>query len=1163
MLHPQLDAEGKHLAQFRKSMKKFTTTTDHTFSVVGHSRPYTFGRLNNDIIVLLSSLGVTNEKLLNKQDEYFQWLRNATEDPTAAVDFLSCIDQYPLAGKVLLNGINDPDVARDIRRLQLVEISRYTDEREKFKSRMIIRESRRLFGVCDPFQVLKEGEVHIRIMASRKGPSTPIHGDVLIVRNPCLHPGDCLKLRAVHNDKLSHLVDCLVFASVARPGHHAAPSMSSGGDLDGDEFLVCWDKDLVPPRISESYDYPGNKERISKKVTREDLAVHFASYNAAGLARVSALHNKWARYHPLGALSVECQELNALHSQSVDGAGIKIPERLTKPPEATEPFIIDLLEQAARKFAAEFMESKTNLASIPSLDAEQGQKLVSQLFKSTQHAVTEYELFELAYRLAQKYQFDLCPYLGQIDWSAITAMQKRAISTTLSLSSVDYPYMWNSLVKSDILMPQDLYSRSLHSPFSIQRLYSSKEHGLTTFFEYLRMATQDYTRKLLVIQTERRFSVGIFMRGNIPWDEEPEVNDNVVVCSFLPESSSTIATQRPCSAGYRLHLSDSKMELYNRQRSDTFIFINRQLGTEVVVSIALQKISSTVQRQLGRVNRSPLIGIELHVVSNHDRVAHQLFDLWFQHVPTEEYVRRFQRQSAPYRMNDLKDVDWSKEPDWLKSAFYPAKNPQGLPSSRQPKTHTQETMDGVLSRRMLPELDQILDFGLMYHAEDEVSLVFHYLLLLQPFPQGMVVKWIDKYPPLVFTALKVYPPDEDLKLPPETEQMTRTIVQAIIRSANDLRIASLVALEKIAGSIALLPIDEYIELLMLAALSVRSSQLVQEVLLVMNDIRLAHCPQTPVLEYGHKHALGVVFDRAEEAADECPCNEDGKPRKQRNPPSQTNLTFVPDDTTHVMATLRVDAKTAIRLHSHVRLQATSKAENRWIDAPVLDGLVVQAMKGELKIKLLHPAPPETERMDWVVFNAGSIATSRAMLDALLRLLTQKQAACLFYSFITGDEEEAPEDQQVPSVEVIPPGDDSGLNESQRMAVQSWAAPLSLIWGPPGTGKTTVVVDILRSIIKTYYPQTPKILMTASTHNAVDNVLERFVKINEEDQLLREEQILRVATDQSKVNQDLQHFTIDARIGGDMNQNSRLVKQAQERVERSVLVFTTCAGESAF
>jgi RNA dependent RNA polymerase len=42
-----------------------------------------------------------------------------------------------------------------------------------------------------------------------------------------------LKLRAVNHPKLSHLVDCLVFATVARPGHKAAPSMSSGGDLDG------------------------------------------------------------------------------------------------------------------------------------------------------------------------------------------------------------------------------------------------------------------------------------------------------------------------------------------------------------------------------------------------------------------------------------------------------------------------------------------------------------------------------------------------------------------------------------------------------------------------------------------------------------------------------------------------------------------------------------------------------------------------------------------------------------------------------------------------------------------------------------------------------------------------------------------------------------------
>jgi hypothetical protein len=47
--------------------------------------------------------------------------------------------------------------------------------------------------------------------------------------------GDCLKLRAAHYKELSHLVDCIVFATVARPGHHSAPSMSSGGDLDGEQ----------------------------------------------------------------------------------------------------------------------------------------------------------------------------------------------------------------------------------------------------------------------------------------------------------------------------------------------------------------------------------------------------------------------------------------------------------------------------------------------------------------------------------------------------------------------------------------------------------------------------------------------------------------------------------------------------------------------------------------------------------------------------------------------------------------------------------------------------------------------------------------------------------------------------------------------------------------
>ena len=78
------------------------------------------------------------------------------------------------------------------------------------------------------------------------------------------------------------------------------------------------------------------------------------------------------------------------------------------------------------------------------------------------------------------------------------------------------------------------------------------------------------------------------------------------------------------------------------------------------------------------MQRTPLTNIEIHVVSNRDRVAHQLFDLWFDQyvsfmfffavlfeqktsVPTEEYIRRFERRPAPYHLNDLRDVDWSSE----------------------------------------------------------------------------------------------------------------------------------------------------------------------------------------------------------------------------------------------------------------------------------------------------------------------------------------------------------------------------------------------------------------------------------------------------------------------------------------------------------------------
>ena len=62
------------------------------------------------------------------------------------------------------------------------------------------------------------------------------------------------------------------------------------------------------------------------------------------------------------------------------------------------------------------------------------------------------------------------------------------------------------------------------------------------------------------------------------------------------------------------------------------------------------------------------------------------------------------------------------------------------------------------------------------------------------------------------------------------------------------------------------------------------------------------------------------------------------------------------------------------------------------------------------------------------------------------------------------------------------------------------APVLLLKGPPGTGKTTVIVEMIRQAVR----QGKRVLLTSQTHQAVDNVLERLHKFREsgEDQTIR-------------------------------------------------------------
>lgn len=215
---------------------------------------------------------------------------------------------------------------------------------------------------------------------------------------------------------------------------------------------------------------------------------------------MASLHSKWVRSSPQGALSSECQELNALHSQSVDGARIKIPDRLLTPPKNESPYIIDLLADAAARFSSRFLQSELSSEPAMPIDKETAENLIVSLLCSEQNALSEYELFNLALSVARKHSIDIRPYLPHVDFSALTSQQKYALISAAQLGTDYDAVIWNSLLRSDILVDSDLQQRKLGGALRLQRLYTSSINGLGTFFQFLEIATQDFNRKLMILK---------------------------------------------------------------------------------------------------------------------------------------------------------------------------------------------------------------------------------------------------------------------------------------------------------------------------------------------------------------------------------------------------------------------------------------------------------------------------------------------------------------------------------------------------------------------------------------------------------------------------------------------------------------------------------------
>ena len=130
------------------------------------------------------------------------------------------------------------------------------------------------------------------------------------------------------------------------------------------------------------------------------------------------------------------------------------------------------------------------------------------------------------------------------------------------------------------------------------------------------------------------------------------------------------------------------------------------------------------------------------------------------------------------------------------------------------------------------------------------------------------------------------------------------------------------------------------------------------------------------------------------------------------------------------------------------------------------------------------------------------------------------------------------------------------NESQNIAVQeatNHASAITLIQGPPGSGKTVTSAEIVRRwLVSSEDP----VILVAETNEGVDNLLKKLLEHG-----IQREQILRIGSSGWKVIKELEELTFEFRYRKQVPDNKdgkRIDKRiAKKIIESSKVLCTTC------
>lgn len=464
------------------------------------------------------------------------------------------------------------------------------------------------------------------------------------------------------------------------------------------------------------------------------------------------------------------------------------------------------------------------------------------------------------------------------------------------------------------------------------------------------------------------------------------------------------------------------------------------------------------------------------MISNRDIRSLRALDLWLSAIDTEETMPLFDNQAKEYTLFTTSIIDWSSEPEYLSKIVL---------DHDFSHFHTFDSLQAFA-----------FVFQWLWKHQERMLLrnVFHYLLGLLSAEDPQMGVSLSKLVPTMIAFTTTTAPSlatifttvegwADLASPLQkimAEGAPKLLVTLVI-AAQEAQELVVEPFKQILRHVPHMSLDTFAELVRVISLTVRSPEVALDLLLESlepESVRLLAAPPGAVQHFV-KSLIGLALDHIDEVRD-IRSSEDGLLDLKRDNEDRV-----------VSARLRIDAHLSrpLQLSDHVRLTGATLAQNSISQRLYsMDAIVKKLEQGSVTFECLHPLPDYLEDCSWKLTNCGSFVTSQAMIDSVCRFALESAVYCPIQPRLLGlptndsDAPTGPEDIDVSQYD---------LNKSQDRALRaSMMGSLTLLWGPPGTGKSHTIVAILQELL--YSEPDRRILVAAPTHNAVDNVMRKYI-----------------------------------------------------------------------